>query len=171
MNGWIAAAPDVFRAVPGALRPTVSHRCIRPAGAAWLRPRLVEVPIAFGVEVLEAHERDGEVVCRCSDSTVRRVDHVLLGTGYRVDVARYPFLSPEIVRELALVDGSPVLGPGLESSIPGLHFMGAAAAHSFGPIMRFVVGTWYGAPAVARRAARRRQPPIALSFPSFAASP
>jgi FAD-dependent urate hydroxylase len=57
-----------------------------------------------------------------------------------------------------------VLGPGLESSVAGLHFMGAAAARSFGPVMRFVVGTWYAAPAVARRAAGRRQPPVSLSF-------
>jgi hypothetical protein len=57
-----------------------------------------------------------------------------------------------------------VLGPGLESSVPGLHFMGAPAARSFGPIMRFVVGTWYSAPALARRAAGRCQPPISFSF-------
>jgi hypothetical protein len=49
--------------------------------------------------------------------------------------------------------------------VPGLHFMGTAAAYSFGPIMRFVVGSWYAAPAVARRAAGRRQPPISFSFP------
>jgi hypothetical protein len=60
--------------------------------------------------------------------------------------------------------GYPVMGAGLESSVPGLHFMGAAAAYSFGPIMRFVVGTWYAAPAVARRAAGRRQPPISFAF-------
>jgi hypothetical protein len=42
--------------------------------------------------------------------------------------------------------------------------MGAAAALSFGPIMRFVVGTWYSAPAVARRAAGRRQPPVSFAF-------
>ena len=48
--------------------------------------------------------------------------------------------------------------------MPGLHFMGAAAAHSFGPIMRFVVGSWYSAPAVARRVAGRRQPPISFAF-------
>jgi hypothetical protein len=31
----------------------------------------------------------------------------------------------------------------MESSIPGLHFIGAAAAESFGPLMRFVSGTGY----------------------------
>jgi hypothetical protein len=89
----------------------------------------------------------------------------LAGTGYRVDVRRYPFLDGELASSIAVADGGyPVLGPGLESSVPGLHFMGAAAAHSFGPIMRFVVGTWYSAPAVARRVAGRRQPPISFAF-------
>ena len=89
---------------------------------------------------------------------------MLLGTGYKIDVRRYPFLARELAAELKLADGYPVLGPGLESSVGGLHFMGAAAAHSFGPIMRFVAGTWYAAPAVAGRAAHRRQPPIRFSF-------
>ena len=31
----------------------------------------------------------------------------------------------------------------MESSVPGLHFIGAPAAWSFGPIMRFVSGGWY----------------------------
>jgi hypothetical protein len=95
----------------------------------------------------------------------RTVDHVLLGTGYRVDVARYPFLSRDIVQTLNLIDGYPSLGPGLESSLPGLHFVGAPAALSFGPIMRFVVGTWYAAPAVARRIVGKRQRAFGTSLP------
>lgn len=164
LTGWIAAAPDVFRRVPSRFAPELSFRCIRPAGAAWLRPRLADVPLTCGVEVVGAGERDGEVDLKLSDGGTRAVDHVLLGTGYEVDVTRYPFMTPELSARLELADGSPVLGPGLESSVAGLHFMGAPAAHSFGPIMRFVVGTWYSAPAVARRAAGRRQPPISFAF-------
>jgi len=41
------------------------------------------------------------------------------------------------------VQGYPVLSKAMESSIPGLHFIGAAAAESFGPLMRFVSGTGY----------------------------
>jgi hypothetical protein len=105
------------------------------------------------------------VTLRLADGSSRTVDHVLVGTGYRVDVRRYPFLERGLAASIAVADGGyPVLGPGLESSVPGLHFMGAAAAHSFGPIMRFVVGTWYSAPAVARRVAGRRQPPISFAF-------
>ena len=164
VTGWIAAAPDLFRQVPQALRPAVSFRCIRPAGAGWLRPRLADVPISCGSRVIDAHGDAGAVKLRLIDGSTRTVDHVLLGTGYKIDVRRYPFLTRELTAELELADGYPVLGPGLESSVAGLHFMGAAAAHSFGPIMRFVVGTWYAAPAVARRAAHRRQPPLSFSF-------
>ena len=80
----------------------------------------------------------------------------MFGTGYQVDVARYGFLSEAPARAARRVDGYPVLTRGLESSVAGLHFMGAPAAWSFGPIMRFVSGSWYGASAVARGSACRR---------------
>ena len=163
--GWLAAAPDAFRRLPASLQPIVSFRCIRPAGASWLRARLADVPMSLGRRVIDADPRDGGVELRLDDGSTRTVDRVLLGTGYRIDVRGYPFLDRELLAELELADGYPVLGPGLESSVAGLHFMGAAAAHSFGPIMRFVVGSWYSAPAVARRAAGRRQPPFSWSFP------
>jgi FAD-dependent urate hydroxylase len=164
VTGWLAAAPDVFRRLPRRLQPEISYRCIRPAGAGWLRPRLADVTLSCGRQVIEARERDHQVRLRLNDGSIRTVDHVLLGTGYRVDVRRYPFLAPELSAKLRLADGQPELGPGLESSVAGLHFMGAPAAHSFGPIMRFVVGAWYSAPAVACRVAGRRQLPISFSF-------
>jgi hypothetical protein len=108
---------------------------------------------------------DGRVRVNFGDGTERLVDHVLLGTGYGIDVRRYPFLAPELAGSVDVGDGGyPVLGPGLESSVRGLHFLGAPAAMTFGPIMRFVVGTWYAAPAFARLAAGRRQPPLRFSF-------
>jgi hypothetical protein len=48
--------------------------------------------------------------------------------------------------------------------VRGLHFLGASAAYSFGPIMRFVVGSWYAAPALTLGVLERRQPPIRLAF-------
>ena len=165
LNGWIAAAPDVFRAVPESLHPTISYRCIRPAGAGWLRPRLVDVPMSLGRAVVDARLCGDGVELSLSDGSTRTVDRVLLGTGFAIDVRRYPFLSDELMADVQLAGGYPVLGPGLESSVTGLHFVGAPAAYSFGPVMRFVVGSWYAAPAIARRAAGRRQPPISFSFP------
>jgi len=43
-----------------------------------------------------------------------------------------------------------VLANGLESSVPGLHFIGASAVASFGPLLRFVAGTGFAARTVTR---------------------
>jgi FAD-dependent urate hydroxylase len=164
VTGWIAAAPDVFRCTPEQLRPTISFRCIRPAAAGWLRKRTARLPLTMERVVAAAEPSNGGVRVELDDGSERVVDHILLATGYEVDIARYPFLSPELLARIKRRNGYPRLRRGLESSVPGLHFVGAPAAGSFGPIMRFVVGSWYAAPAVARRAAGERQPPVSLSF-------
>jgi hypothetical protein len=87
---------------------------------------------------------------KLSDGETRQVDHVLLATGYAINVNCYEFLDREIITELKHQDGYPTLRDGFESSVPGLHFLGAAAATSFGPVMRFVSGTWYTTDALAR---------------------
>jgi FAD-dependent urate hydroxylase len=162
-SGWLIATPDIFRRLPRDRQEEIAHGAVGPAGSGWLRPRLVDVPIFYGVTALEAIESDDGVRIDLSDGSSREVDHVLLGTGYRVDIRRYPFLGPELLSRLTLAgSGYPRLGPGLEATLPGLHFMGAAATYSFGPINRFVVGTGYSAPAVARRIAGK--PPRTISF-------
>jgi FAD-dependent urate hydroxylase len=164
VTGWIAAAPDAFRRLPAPLKPEVSFRCIRPAGAGWLRPRLEQVPITTGRTAVACQQVDGGIRVVLDDDSERRVDHVLLATGYQVDVSGYRFLPPAIVEQLELNDGYPRLRPGLEASLPRLHFLGAPAAFTFGPIMRFVVGTWYAAPALTRKLIGKPQPPLRLSF-------
>jgi hypothetical protein len=84
---------------------------------------------------------------------------VLLATGFRVDVSRYNFLGAPLLEKLKIDEGYPRLTLGLECSIEGLHFMGAPAARSFGPLVRFVSGTGYSARALTEgiaRASRRR---------------
>lgn len=44
----------------------------------------------------------------------------------------------------------PVLAPGPETSLPGLHVIGAPAAWSFGPLMQFVSGTGFAAQELVR---------------------
>jgi len=88
------------------------------------------------------------------DGTELTVDHVLFGTGYRIDIAKYPFLSPGLVKQIDRVGGYPRLRPGLESSVHGLHFLGAPAAWSFGPVARFVSGTYYCVQALTDRIAK-----------------
>jgi Pyridine nucleotide-disulphide oxidoreductase len=164
VTGWVAAVPDVYRVLSPRRRDWVVRRCIIPAGAAWLRDRVAGVRITLDDAVAAAEETSSGLELRLCSGDSRSVDHVLLATGYEIDVRRYPFLPAELLERLELSEGQPVLGRGLESSVPGLYFVGAPAVRSFGPLMRFIVGSWYAAPAVAARILRRRQPPLRFSF-------
>ena len=86
----------------------------------------------------------------------RAVDHVLLATGYCVDIAKYEFLSPRLLGDIAREGGYPRLGKGFETSISGLYFVGAPAAWSFGPLFRFVAGAEYAAASLASALGSRR---------------
>ena len=98
------------------------------------------------------------------DGSERIADHVLLATGYAVDVRRYPFLAPELMAAIERRRRLPGARPRPRVLGSPLHFVGAPAAFSFGPIMRFVIGSAYGAPALTRRALGRRQPPASFAF-------
>jgi hypothetical protein len=104
----------------------------------------------MNTEVVRAEAVESRLQLTLSDGTQREVDHLLLGTGYRVDVKKYDFLGPRLLGSIRCVGGYPLLGRGLESSVPGLYIMGAPAAWSFGPIMRFVSGSWYAGRAIAQ---------------------
>ena len=151
---WLLAWPRGYRRAPAALKRLLTAAAVRPAGAAWLVPRLAGVPLSTGRKVIAAVPAGSRIHLVLDDGSERRVDHLLLGTGYRVDVRRYPFLAPGLKAALQVRDGYPDLEPGFESSVPGLHFLGTPAARSFGPICRFVVGSGYSGRAVARRIAR-----------------
>ena len=84
-------------------------------------------------------------------------DHVLLATGYRIDVAKLGLFAPDLLGAIARRDGSPVLSSGFESSAPGLHFVGASAVSSFGPLLRFIAGAGFAARAVTRAVAPARK--------------
>jgi len=141
--------PDYYRHLPELLR--VRFGRLRPAGAAWLPSRLKDVPIHTGVEVALAVKQGDKVRLTLEDGTQHLADHVLLATGYTVDISRYAFLAPELLRTIDTVNGFPRLHPGFESSVKGLHFIGAPAAWSFGPLMRFVAGARFAARELARR--------------------
>jgi hypothetical protein len=146
----LVATPELFRRLPRRAQTRIAYRSIRPACSNWVRVRLDDVKLHFGQAVTSATESEGTVRLSLSNGPAREFDHVMLGTGYRVDVARYPFLAPSLLAGLRQANGYPVLRRGLESaSVPGLHFVGAPAAWSFGPTMRFVSGSWYSGRSVA----------------------
>ena len=144
----VVAVPEFFRRLPRSIQDAAAHRAIRPAGAAWLAPRLQDVPIQFGLQVSSMADKNGRVEVSFASGHSTTVDHVIFGTGYRVDIGKYPFLAPSLLANIKQLNGYPFLGRGFESSVAGLHFVGAPAAWSFGPIMRFVSGGWYASRAL-----------------------
>jgi FAD-dependent urate hydroxylase len=161
---WPGAAPDAIRHLPRGPRAALTYECIRPAGADWLPDRMRTVSFTLGRGVADAQQENERVRLRLDDGSERSVDHVVLGTGYSIDVRGYPFLDPQLLQDLRLIEGSPALGRGLESSVAGLHFLGAPAAESFGPTMRFVVGTAYTGPAFTQYVLGRHRPFFRWAF-------
>jgi FAD-dependent urate hydroxylase len=146
----LVAVPGLFRRLPRQAQTPLAYRSIRPAGAAWLRPRLTEVPVRLNRTVASATPRDGQVHVTFADGDTQVVDHLFFGTGYQVDITRYPFLTAGLTERIKRAGGYPLLGNGMESSVPGLHFLGAPSAWSFGPIVRFVSGGWFTSRALVR---------------------
>jgi cation diffusion facilitator CzcD-associated flavoprotein CzcO len=147
---WLVVMPNLMHGLPPSLRERIGTRCLRPAATAWLRPHWGDVRVSIGCTVRDAQPAGDGVALRLDNGATLDVDHVLLATGYRVDIAKYRMLAPELLHRVDCVDGCPVLSGGFESSVPGLHFVGSCAVASFGPFMRFVAGTSYAAPALAR---------------------
>ncbi len=145
----IIARPHLFRWLPRALQNKWAYRAIRPAAASWLRDRMDGVKITTGRHVVGAVACGDMARIELDDGTRREIDHVILATGFRVDISRYDFLGSGLLGRLKIDQGYPRLTLGLESSVEGLHFMGAPAARSFGPLVRFVSGTGYSARALA----------------------
>ncbi len=146
----LMARPDLLRRLPRGLQDKLRIRSVRPAGARWLVERLRDVPIRLGVSVVSVVPVDERVKVWLSDGSERIVDHILLGTGYRVDISKYEFLAPDLVQSIRRFNGYPCLKEGLETSVEGLHILGAPAAWSFGPLMQFVSGARYASQALIR---------------------
>jgi hypothetical protein len=145
---WIVAAPNAYHRLSKRVQERILAAAAPPAGAAWLRERIAGLPVRLGAEPVAATRVNGHVTVQLNDGEKLAANHVLLATGYHVDIARCGVLSEPLLRKVRTVAGSPVLGADLQSSLPGLYFVGASAARSLGPIMRFVTGTWYAGPAV-----------------------
>jgi FAD-dependent urate hydroxylase len=144
----LVASPNLMRHIPLPWRDKIRVRAVRPAGSRWLPARLKDVAIKTSHFVKEARLVGSQVQLKLDDGSVSSADHVLLGTGYSVDISRYAFLTPGLIERVQLMDGYPALQSGFRSSHPGLHFLGATAARSFGPLLYFVAGAEFASSAL-----------------------
>jgi hypothetical protein len=151
--------PLVFHALPERLRVEIVRRHLGPAPGWWTRGKVEgRIPMLLGRRLVEAIP-DGERVTLAVENELGKpevlaADHIIAATGYLPDIAKLPFLGAEIRSRIATVSRAPALTTRFESSLPGLFFVGVAAANSFGPMMRFAFGAGYTARRLSRHLAR-----------------
>ena len=151
-NWGLENLPYSFHRLPRATKDRLLRGRGRygPAGAAWLRPRVVgKVTMHEMEEIREMKEVGGSVALTLSRNKTLKADHVVLGTGYRVNISNLSMLHPSLLSRIQTYTNAPVLNNRFESSVPGLYFVGVSSVSSFGPFYRFVVGV----DAAARRVA------------------
>jgi thioredoxin reductase len=137
--------PERYRHLPVAVRKMGLSRMLRPMADKRLIPRLIAVRFGLGRTVTAAITQNNQVRVYLDDHSVRVFDHVVLGTGYRVAVDQLSLFSADLRQQIRTHDGYPELNNKMESSAPGLYFIGAMAAWSFGPAMWLVKGAPWAA--------------------------
>lgn len=159
-HGWTLATcakyPQLIRLLSKDLRVRLANtKGLGPLGGAFVKDRVVgQVPVWLGHAIRGIETPNGKVLLDLADSggarRSMRADHVIFATGYKIDMSRLGFLNQTLLRRMQLIDGAPQLSAHYETTVPGLHFIGPAAANSFGPVCRFVYGTYHLASHLAR---------------------
>jgi len=150
--GWKSWVLDTFPGacyfVPDRWRIPFVRSYLGPSVAWWLRERVTDkFPIWTNCSLLGAKVRDGRLALHIDKGNQGEhevlCDHIVAGTGFKIDIDRLQFLDASLRRAIARIDRSPRLDRCFQSSVTGLHFVGTMSALSFGPLFRFVVGADY----------------------------
>ncbi|MGW6009042.1 NAD(P)-binding domain-containing protein [Streptomyces sp. NPDC055210] len=155
--------PHPYRHLPPGIRHFLVRSVLGPLGAWWLRDRFEgKVRVSEVARILRASGAAAgrpALTVRTLGGRVEELsaDHIVAATGYHVDLAAMDFLGHELRTRLAVSRGTPRLGAGFSSSVPGLYFTGLPAAASYGPVMRFVCGTEFASPRLVRHLAARHR--------------
>lgn len=161
--GWklfmCANAPLLFRQMPVSFRLDKVRRVLGPAPCWFIKEQVVgKVPLHVGVNVTGASIQNGRVSLQLTGEAgvqkMLQTDHVIAATGYKPDLRRLTFMDSDIQSEIRSVENTPVLSSNFESTVPGLYFVGASAANTFGPLLRFAFGAGFTAPRLARYLSR-----------------
>ncbi len=138
---WLVAYPLLFSHLPDSMRVSIDRRSVRPSVAPWLRPRVDgRFTITPNMSIEKAMAQEGSVHLKLSDGSIRTVDHILLGTGYKANLDALTYIDEPLRRLVKIHNGYPLLNERFESSATHLYFAGALAGFNFGPICRFVAG-------------------------------
>ncbi|HEX7648161.1 MAG TPA: NAD(P)-binding domain-containing protein, partial [Noviherbaspirillum sp.] len=154
-----AEAPWLYRHFSDQFRIATARNFLGPSGGWFMKERARNLPVLLGRKVTKARiVSGGRVQLTLSDQegnvSLVQADHVIAATGYKIDVARIPFLARAIHDRLDLIGDAPRLSAQFESSVPGLYFAGPIAATTFGPVMRFMAGAGFTAKRISTHLAK-----------------
>lgn len=164
--GWksriYTEVPGMFRYLPVNVRLRIIKTHLGPAPGWPMKARVQgKIPMLLGYSIAQASASEAGVrlSLRSEDGNFleHETQHVIAATGYKPDLRRLEFLDVAIRNEIRSLTNSPTLSADFQSSVPGLYFVGIAAANDFGPMMRFAYGSDY----TARRVASHLQEVIA----------
>jgi thioredoxin reductase len=147
---FYAHAPLAFRCMSEKFRLEKVRKTLGPAPGWFVRDMVVgKVPLHLGVDIANASTDNGRASLHLVDNEGRQktveADHIIAATGYQVNLERLGFLSQDVQKRIQTVGEAPVLSSTFESSVQGLYFVGASAANTFGPLMRFAFGARFTA--------------------------
>lgn len=154
--------PAWFRNLDQEEKDRIVHRMWTEGRAKlepWLAGRVIKPTIHLHphTRVIRCRELPTkEIMVILSDDTSVVVDHIILATGYKLDVERVPLLaSGNLMNDLKTKNGFPVLDETFQSSIPNLYFTGYPAAQDFGPFFGFTAATRASANIIGRAVEQR----------------
>ena len=165
VNWTLEHFPYLFCRFPRHTRDRWLRAYLPATVSSWVKERVSgKVTFHEGCTVATTRPVDSRLEVTLSDGVTLIVDHVVLATGYQIDVQRLKMIDPSLRKKINTEDGAPVLSPWFESSVPGLYFVGLTSLKAFGPLFRFVAGCRATAPRVARSIARKKRISRPIAF-------
>lgn len=156
---WCTNLPLVFRKMPLSFRLDQVRRILGPAPCWFTKQQVVgKVTLNVAVNVTDATVQNGRIILQLTDGAGAQrslvADHVIAATGYKVSLQSLAFLASDLQRSIQTVEQTPVLSSNFESSVTGLYFVGASAANTFGPLLRFAFGAGFTARRISKHLAK-----------------
>jgi cation diffusion facilitator CzcD-associated flavoprotein CzcO len=142
----MADNPSWFRSLPQEQKDALSRRLWaegRLKVEPWLKSRVLKDTIKLWprTQIVKCEARpSGDVAVKLDNGQTLFVDHIVLATGYKVEIDQVPFLAQgNILGDLDVKDDFPVLDNHFQTNIPGLFITSMAATQEFGPFFAFTI--------------------------------
>jgi cation diffusion facilitator CzcD-associated flavoprotein CzcO len=115
LKSWVLDSfPGAVYFLPDRWRVPFVKSFLGPSVAWWLRERVTDkFPIHTNCSLLGANAREGRLALRIHEQNKGDYevlcDHIVAGTGFKVDIDRLQFLDANLRQAIARVDGAPRL--------------------------------------------------------------